>query len=63
MIETIADLSRKFAYSESESSLGIKEAKEEIIIRLYYLKKKEKLEYLEMFLETRWYNDPVIYFY
>lgn len=53
MIETIADLSRKFAYSESESSLGIKEAKEEIIIRLYYLKKKEKLEYLEMFLETR----------
>lgn len=63
MIETIADLSRKFAYSESESSLGIKEAKEEIITRLYYLKKKEKLEYLEMFLETRWYNDPVIYFY
>lgn len=54
MIETIADLSRKFAYSESESSLGIKEAKEEIITRLYYLKKKkEKLEYLEMFLETR----------
>lgn len=57
MIETIADLSRKFAYSESESSLGIKEAKEEIITRfsfpLLFEKKKEKLEYLEIFLETR----------
>lgn len=45
MIETIADLSRKLAYSES--SLGIKEANEEIITRLSFpLLFEKKKEYL-----------------